>query len=153
MIEDIEKSLAIIGWPLNWAETSGDAYGTFNTIRIITGQHYRHCQTEGWIFRKLNRTQINRFMATHTRSNLNDNGKDRLWKTAKGRWHKLWTPKPWKGMGYLLLYCSWEVGVSEVPELHRPKANGLGCPPEIDAKTLVLKSLCSLVAGHREIKL
>lgn len=66
---------------------------------------------------------------------------------------KLWTPKPWKGMGYLLLYCSWEVGVSEVPELHRPKANGLGCPPEIDAKTLVLKSLCSLVAGHREIKL
>lgn len=34
------------------------------------------------------------------------------------------------------------------PELHRSKDNGFGCPPEID-KTLLLKIIRSLVAGHK----
>lgn len=67
---------------------------------------------------------------------------------------KLWGAKPWKGMGpppsVLFMGAG---GVPEVTGIARPKANALGCPPEINDKMLFLTSLCSLDVGHREIKL
>lgn len=87
-----------------------------------------------------------------------DNKNCNLKRSLNGNLHR-WTMVPPQNVSYELLNknisvrCGIAMEFPSSPKQYRPVSSALGCPPELDAKTLLQKTLHALFAECKEIKL